>query len=130
MEAIEDKCICKQEQLEKQKAKEEKANSDAEVRRIEDKHRRDREQASKNIQASPKMTASENIYNCIVRVERIFTTKIIPKDMWAGALGKVFTGKTLEQYSLHVDALSGNYEWLKDALLQTCGFSTHDSLNL
>ena len=119
MEAIQDKCVYKQEQLEQQKAKEEKANSDAEVRRIEDKHRHDREQASKDIQASPKMTASENIYNCIVRVERVFTNKNIPKDMWAGALGEIFTGNALEQFSLHVDALSGNCEGLKDALLQT-----------
>ena len=58
----------------------EKANSDAEVRCIEDKHHLDREQELKDIQASPKMTTSENIYNCIVRVERIFTTKNIPKE--------------------------------------------------
>ena len=42
MEAIQDNCIHKQEQLKKYKAKEEKANSDAEVRRIEDQHHRDR----------------------------------------------------------------------------------------
>ena len=73
-----------------------KSNSDAEVRPIEDKHRRDREQASKDIQASPKMTTSENIYYCVVRVDRIFTTNIIPKDKWAGALGEIFTGNALE----------------------------------
>ena len=59
----------------------------------------------------------------------IFTAKNIPKDMWAVALGEVFTGNVLEQYSLHVNTFSGNYEGLKDALLQTCGFSTHDNLN-
>ena len=57
----------------------EKANSDAEVRCIEDKYHLDSEQESKDIQASPKTTASENIYNCIVRVERIFTTNNVPK---------------------------------------------------
>ena len=72
------------------------------------------------------MTASENIYNCIVRIERLFTTKNIPKDMWARALDEVFTGNALEQYSLQVDAFSVHYEGLKDALLQTCGFNTHN----
>ena len=50
--------------------------------------------------------------------------------MWVGAYGEMFTGNALEQYSLHVDAFSGNCEVLKDALLQTCGFRTHDNLNL
>ena len=77
MKVIQDKFIYKQELLEKHKAKEEKENRDAEVRRVEDEHHCDREQASKNIQAIPKMTASETIYNCIVRIERIFTTKNI-----------------------------------------------------
>ena len=49
--------------------------------------------------------------------------------MWAGTLRQVFTGNVLEQYSLHVDAFNGNYEGLKIALKQTCGFSTHDNLN-
>ena len=49
--------------------------------------------------------------------------------MWARALGQVFTGNVLEQYSLHVDAFNGYYEGLKVAFLQTCGFSTHDNLN-
>ena len=44
MKVIQNKYIYKLEQLEKQKAKEEKANRDAEVRRIEDKHCRDRAQ--------------------------------------------------------------------------------------
>ena len=62
MKAIQDKFIYKQEQLEKQKAKEKKANrEEAEVRCIEDKHRCDREGASKDIQAIPKMIASENV---------------------------------------------------------------------
>ena len=65
------------------------------------------------LQAIPKMTASENIYNCIVRIERIFATKNIPKDIWAGALGQIFTGNASEQYHLHV--------------VQTYGFSTHDN---
>ena len=37
----------------------------------------------------------------------------ILKDMWAGALSQIFTGNALEQYYLHVDAFSGNYEGLK-----------------
>ena len=45
MKIIQDKFIYKQEQLEKQKAKEEKANRDAEVRCVEDEHHCDREQA-------------------------------------------------------------------------------------
>ena len=129
MKAIQDKFAYKQDQLGKQKAKEEKASRNAEIWRMEDKRRREKEQASKDIHTIPKMTASENIYNCIVRIERILIAKDIPKDMWAGALGQVFTGNALEQYSLHVDTFSGNYEGLKDVLLQTCGFSTHDNLN-
>ena len=129
MKAIQDKFAYKQDQLGKQKAKEEKANRNAEIWRMEDKRRREREQASKDIHAILKMTASENIYNCIVRIERIFSAKNIPKDMWTGALGQICTGNALEQYSLHVDTFSGNYEGLKDVLLQTCGFSTHDNLN-
>ena len=39
--------------------------------------------------------------------------------MWARALGQVFTGNVLEQFSLHVDALNGNYEGLKVSHLQT-----------
>ena len=50
--------------------------------------------------------------------------------MWAEALGQVFTGNVLEQYSLYVDAFSGNYEGFKNALLQTCGFRTHNNLTL
>ena len=49
--------------------------------------------------------------------------------MWVGALDVIITGNVLEQYSFHVDAFSGNYEGLKDALLQACSFSTHDNLN-
>ena len=49
--------------------------------------------------------------------------------MWVGSLGQVFTGSVLEQYSLHADTFSGNYEGLKDVLLQTCEFSTHGNLN-
>ena len=60
--------------------------------------------------AIPKMTALKNIYNCIVRIERLLIAKNIPKDMWAGASGQVFTGNALELYSLHSDTLSGNYE--------------------
>ena len=45
MKVIQDKFIYKQEQLEKQKAKEEKVNRDAEVRHVEDEHHCDREQA-------------------------------------------------------------------------------------
>ena len=95
--AIQDNFIYKQEQLDKQKAKEEKPNRDAEVQRIEDKHWRDREHASKDIQAIPTMRASENIYNCIVTIETIFTAINIPKDMWAGALGQVFTGNAFSK---------------------------------
>ena len=113
----------------KRKVTKEKANRDAEVQHIEDKHCLDREQASNDINAIPKMIASENIYNCIMRIERIFTTKNIPEDMCAGALGEVFTGYVLEQYSLHVHAFSWNYEELNNALIQTCGFRTHDYLN-
>ena len=58
------------------------------------------------------MTALENIYNCIVRIERLLIAKNIPKDMWAGVLGQVFTGNALELYYLHADTLSGNYEGL------------------
>ena len=76
------------------------------------------------------MTALENIYNCIVRIERILIAKNIPRDMWAGGLGQVFTSNALEQYSLHADTLSGNYEGLKEVLLQTCEFSTHDNLKI
>ena len=39
--------------------------------------------------------------------------------MWARALVQVSTGNVLEQFSLHVDALNGNYEGLKVAHLQT-----------
>ena len=120
MKAIQDKFAYNQEQLGKQKAKEEKASRNAEIWRMEDKRRREREQASKDIHAIPKMTALENIYNCIVRIERILIAKNIPKDMWAGALGQVFTGNALEQYSLHAD--TGNCEGLKYVLLQTCVF--------
>ena len=108
MKAIQDKFAYKQDQLGKQKAKEEKASRNAEVWRMEDKRRREREQASKDIHAIPKMTALESIYNCIVRIERILIAKNIPKDMWAGALGQIFTGNALEQYSLHADTFSGN----------------------
>ena len=64
-----------------------------------------------------------------MRIERILIAKNKLKDMWAEALGKVFTGNALGQYSLHADTFSGNYEGLKDVLLQTCEFSTHDNLN-
>ena len=56
--------------------------------------------------------------------DKLFTSKNIWKNKrpWR---------KRLEQYSLHVDAFSGNYIGRVKGCthLQTCGFSTHDNLN-
>ncbi len=126
LKAKEDRKATLQKELADKETTLQKANT---IRNIEDKVRREREQAAKEISRIPKMMSSETAYACFSRIERTFIEQSVPVEMWVHGLQQILTGKTLEYYFRHAGSFSKDYHGLKSVILKSCGYSSEDLLD-
>jgi len=94
-------------------------------RRDERADRRD-EQARRVFQSLVRMSPGEDLYSVLARFERTMVVNDIDTFKWVHGLEYILEGRHLSHYFANVDSFVGQYNDLKEFLLNHGGFSVHD----